>query len=242
MLYTKLPNSIYLSNMDTDFNPFDLSAHRPNIDPTKDEQKETDKSRPKPTVHRVSMGPLFHSRITRIIAFILGLILAGLLGYTGMNYYLNKKAESNTKVTNSTEKTESGSSEGSNVDASETDAKQATPEAQADTGGGTPSTAPSSAQPQTKTYCGVSGMPEGVCTTITSIEKDGLKGNKYVFADTSQLPSGVVIDVNEKSWNQGGPNNGSVEFTGKVQGKTYNGTAFLQNSNGTWQVISYTLN
>lgn len=78
--------------MDNDFNPFDLSAQRPKIDESKEEQKTTDKPRPKPTVHRVSMGPLFHSRITRVIAFVLSIILAGLIGYTGMNYYLNQKA------------------------------------------------------------------------------------------------------------------------------------------------------
>jgi len=81
--------------MDNDFNPFDLSAQRPKIDESKEEKKDIDKPRPKPTVHRVSMGPLFHSRITRVIAFILSIILAGLIGYTAMNYYLNQKAATN---------------------------------------------------------------------------------------------------------------------------------------------------
>ncbi|MDQ5886198.1 MAG: hypothetical protein QG628_595 [Patescibacteria group bacterium] len=82
--------------MDNDFNPFDLSAQKPKATEQSPEQK--DKPRPKPTVRRVSMGPLFHSRITKVIAFILGLILAGLLGYTGMNYYLNQKAAKNLSI------------------------------------------------------------------------------------------------------------------------------------------------
>ncbi len=81
--------------MDKDFNPFDLSAQSPKVEEAKEEKKEVDMPRPKPTVRRVSMGPLFHSRITKVIAFILSIILAGLLGYTSMNFYLNKKAEEN---------------------------------------------------------------------------------------------------------------------------------------------------
>ena len=80
--------------MDNDFNPFDISSQRQKPEEAKEVQIE--KPRAKPTVRRVSMGPLFHSRITRIIAFVLGIILAGLVGYTGMNYYLNQKATKNT--------------------------------------------------------------------------------------------------------------------------------------------------
>jgi hypothetical protein len=44
------------------------------------------------------MGPIFHSRIIKIIALTLGIILAGLLGYTGMNYYLTQKAANNLSI------------------------------------------------------------------------------------------------------------------------------------------------
>lgn len=75
---------LYLSSMDNDFNPFDLSAPPKKLE----QEKPAEPSIPKPTVKRVSMGPIFHSRITKTIAFILGIALAGLLGYIGMNYYL----------------------------------------------------------------------------------------------------------------------------------------------------------
>jgi hypothetical protein len=73
--------------MDQDFNPFDLSA--PPKQP--EEEKPAEPAAPQPTVKRISMGPIFHSRITKTIALILGLALAGLVGYTAMNYYLNQK-------------------------------------------------------------------------------------------------------------------------------------------------------
>ena len=73
--------------MINDFNPLDLSAPPKKIEEPIAPQPE---SRPQPTVNRVSMGPIFHSRITRVIALILGLALAALLGYTGMSYYLSR--------------------------------------------------------------------------------------------------------------------------------------------------------
>jgi hypothetical protein len=76
-----------------DFNPLDLSA------PKKvDVQTAQEAPAVKATVHRVSMGPLFHSRITRVIAFILSIVLAGLIGYAGMNYYLTTEASKGLSV------------------------------------------------------------------------------------------------------------------------------------------------
>lgn len=71
-----------------DFNPFDLSAQPKVIDERKTTVKEFEA---KPTVHRVTMGPLFHSKITRVVAFILSIVLFALLGYLGMNYYLSQQ-------------------------------------------------------------------------------------------------------------------------------------------------------
>lgn len=73
--------------MNEEFNPFDLSAPPKK----KVEEKAADVPAAKPTVKRVSMGPIFHSRITKIIALILGFVLAGLIGYSGMSYYLSPK-------------------------------------------------------------------------------------------------------------------------------------------------------
>lgn len=71
-----------------DFNPFDLSAPPKVIDDTKTTVTEI---APEATVHRVSMGPLFHSKITRTLAFLLSIVLFGLVGYIGMDYYLMKQ-------------------------------------------------------------------------------------------------------------------------------------------------------
>lgn len=87
--------------------------------------------------------------------------------------------------------------------------------------------------------CGVAGMPQGVCTTIQSIEANGVKGNPNVEADTSLLPDGVKVDVNEPSWQAVDASNGKVGFTMFVNGTSYNGTAILQLKNGTWKVINY---
>ena len=71
--------------------------------------------------------------------------------------------------------------------------------------------------------------------------KDGLKNNKYVTADTSQLPSGTAIMIVESSWRQPGPELGNVTFTANINNKDYAGKAFLQVVDGVWKVISYTL-
>lgn len=77
-----------------DFNPLDLSAPPKKVT---DEQKTTVKEfEAKPTVKRVSMGPLFHSRITRVLALILSVVLFALIGYSAMNYYLTSKDTNNT--------------------------------------------------------------------------------------------------------------------------------------------------
>lgn len=78
--------------MDQDFNPFDLSA--PPKKPL--EEKPAEPAAPKPTIKRVSMGPIFHSRITKVLALVLSIVLAVLVGYTATNYYLNKKSAQQT--------------------------------------------------------------------------------------------------------------------------------------------------
>lgn len=72
-----------------EFNPFDLSAPPPK--PV--EAKPDEPVAPTPTVKKVSMGPIFHSRIMRTLALLLGIVLAGLIGYAATNYYLNRQAE-----------------------------------------------------------------------------------------------------------------------------------------------------
>lgn len=70
--------------MNDDFNPFDLSA----VPQAATEQKPATPTPPKPIIRRISMGPIFHSRITKILAAILSIVLAVLIGYTATSYYL----------------------------------------------------------------------------------------------------------------------------------------------------------
>lgn len=86
--------------MEQDFNPFDLSRIPPK--PSEDAQP-LEPQKPEATVSRISMGPLFHSRITKALAVGLGLILSVLIGYSATAYLLNRqtdaKATSQTKTT-----------------------------------------------------------------------------------------------------------------------------------------------
>ena len=84
-------------------------------------------------------------------------------------------------------------------------------------------------------------MPEGICAIITSIRKDGLTNNSYVTADTSKVPKGTKTEIDEKSWAQGAPEIGNFKFTVSLSGQKKSGIAYTQLINGTWKVISYTL-
>ncbi len=214
--------------MINDFNPLDLSAP-----PKKIEEPITAPQpvQPKATVQRVSMGPIFHSRITRILALILGVALAALVGYAGTSYLLNRKENISTKQpaisaeqTSVTDQKTTGTSD--------TAAKKS--------GQDTPTTEPAETK-ESPVYCGVAGMPEQVCVAITSIEKSGLKNNPYVGANTSQVPADNKVEVDESSWQSTSTETGAVNFTAILAGKSYAGLAYLQIVSGTWKVTSYTL-
>ena len=85
-------------------------------------------------------------------------------------------------------------------------------------------------------------MPEGICTLITSIRNEGLGNNPYVTANTSNVPKGTKTEIDEKSWTQGAPELGNFKFTVSLSGQKKSGVAYTQLINGTWKVISYTLN
>ena len=73
--------------MKPDFDPYDLT---PRVVPT---QEPVPPPPPKPTIRRVTMGPIFHSRITKILALVLGTSLAALIGYISVDYYYAKKSQ-----------------------------------------------------------------------------------------------------------------------------------------------------
>jgi hypothetical protein len=90
-------------------------------------------------------------------------------------------------------------------------------------------------------YCGVRDMPQGVCTVIESVEKDGLKNNPYVSADTSQVPAGTTVQIDRSSWRAVAPDNNTVDFKTTIAGTTYQGTATLQLIGSVWKVTTYNL-
>ncbi len=220
--------------MEQDFNPFDLSKVPPK---PAEEAKPVEPQPVAPTVRRISMGPLFHSRITKVLAFVLGMVLFFLVGYSGTGYLLNKKAVTESTATQKTDSVTDPANPASG-DQTTTDTSPSTSGSQ-DTPATTPSTPAQSSGP--KIYCGVSGMPEGVCTAITSIEKDGLKGNPYVNADTSQVPDGSAVQVDESSWKSTGGESGTISFAANLGGKDYKGVATLGVVSGTWKVVTYVL-
>lgn len=227
--------------MITDFNPLDLSAPPKKIEEQAPEPAPVFQA--KPTVKRVSMGPIFHSRITKILALILGTALAVLLGYSGMTYYLTKTNQTASSQSLNSTNTSQATTSSNNSTATTTEKTSSNQQSSSDS-----NTTSSANDTNTNTStnpaapCGVSGMPEGVCTAITSIEKDGLKGNRYVAADTSKIPDGTKVVIDKQSWQQPGPALGNIAFTTNIAGKPYGGTAFFQLANDSWQIISYTLN
>ena len=73
----------------TDYrDPFDLSQA-----PKTNEKKQAQKKHPKSkaVVKRVSIGPLLHSRFTKLLTTIGLVILIGLLSYTATFFYLSMR-------------------------------------------------------------------------------------------------------------------------------------------------------
>ncbi|MEI6480951.1 MAG: hypothetical protein WCO19_01460 [Candidatus Saccharibacteria bacterium] len=227
--------------MKPDFDPYDLTPRvLPNAEPAPPPP-------PKPTIRRISMGPIFHSKITKGLALILGAILAALIGYSGASYMITKKqAQSTSTIVAPTQKQSSNPVTASTSVAQPTVTKteaasipQPTPTTSTQT---TVTPSNNASAPAAKVFCGVSGMPEGVCTVITSIEQKGLKNNPYVTADTSQVPANSTVTVDESSWKKIDDTRGDVLFNANLGGVTYNGKASLQSVGGSWKAVAYTLN
>lgn len=223
-----------------DFNPLDLSAPPKKIE---EPVAAPESVQPKATVQKVSMGPIFHSRITKILALILGVALAALVGYAGTSYWLNRSSNSVGTTTDtkskasSTEATTKDSGTASDAtDKTTTDQTSNTTAPTQNQDTGSAASSPEAAKP-----CGVAGMPEGVCKAITSIEKSGLKNNPYVAADTSNVPTGSTVQVDESSWSATSGSTGTVNFSAVLSGKNYKGVGSLQLLDGTWKVTNYTL-
>lgn len=201
-----------------------------------------------PVVTNMSTSPVFRTYSKKLLLVLAGVMVVGLVGF-GSFSYLHNKRQTSAKTTetmnaeaNNGQQDSTGSKPDSNTDTSGQDNTQ-TPQSTQQTAPSTSTTNNStgSGSATAKVYCGVNGMPEGVCTAIKSIEKDGLKNNPYVAADTSQVPEGSTVQVDESSWKAGSSEAGSVNFTAVLGGKSYKGVGNLQIVDGVWKVVSYTL-
>lgn len=209
-----------------------------NMDLSQSKFEESNEFTKMPNTKRINMGAIFHSRITKAFALMLGIVLAALVGYSSMSYYLNRKPKKVAVITKSAAKQQDATQPEKNTKTEEKPTEQTAIPTTTPT-----ATAPTASTPTstTKVYCGVSGMPEGVCTAIASIEKDGLKGNPYVNKDTSQVPEGSTVQIDEASWKTTSASTGNLNFSAILGGQNYKGTGKLQIVDGTWKVIDYTL-
>ena len=185
---------------------------------------------------------LIRSRKIQVLMLLFVILLISLIGYSVLAYTSKPTNQSDTLNSGSSDiqDTEDSSEiipEPINDNAGDVTTPEVTPEQPK-----TDSSASTNKVTETPTYCGVKGMPEGACKAITSVEKDGAKDNSYVIADTSQLPDGMKIDIDEKSWLQAGPEIGNANFTAKYAGNNFTGAMYMQVVNGTWKVISFTIN
>ncbi len=72
-----------------DFNPLDLSAYAQKPAPTKkDEKKKAKQANPQVVVRRVSIGPLLHSRFSKLFAFLALLFFLAFSGYAATQWWL----------------------------------------------------------------------------------------------------------------------------------------------------------
>ena len=221
--------------MNDGFNSINLDSSPKKVE---DPIQPIDMPTTKTTARRTSISYIFHSRITRVTTLFLGLVSAALIGYSSTSYYLNRKPAKVAVVTKPAATQQDTTQSGKNTKTEEKPTEQTTTPKITPT-----TTAPAVSTPSStpKVYCGVSGMPEGVCTAITSIEKDGLKGNPYVTKDTSQVPEGSTTQIEETSWKTTSASTGTLNFSAILGGQNYNGTGKLQIVDGTWKVIDYTL-
>lgn len=102
------------------------------------------------------------------------------------------------------------------------------------------------AQPQSQpaaqqNSCGVASMTQAACDTLLSLERQGLKNNPNVAADTQQVPDKNSVTIQKSTWRLIDAANGSVEFSATIGEENYQGTGYLRDINGAWKVVNYEL-
>lgn len=232
--------------MVNDLNTLDLSKSQTKTDKPSEPQAEP---QPESTIKLISKSPSSHPASYKVIAILLIIALTVVLGYVAVSHYPVQTRRHTVVPTNSTNSTYPHNAYSSTYKFTATD--QSLPREQSQGTNDTIKTQDQSTSNQSNDnaisglpqtiYCGVSGMPENACATIISVEKYGLKNNQNVTADTSQLPNGIIIEVDETTWQQPGPELGNVTFEARVGPESYSGKAFLQVTSGTWKIISFIL-
>lgn len=94
----------------------------------------------------------------------------------------------------------------------------------------------------TPIYCGVSGMPSGVCDIAKSVEASGLKNNPGVIAMVDSIPDGTQVTLNYGSWKMDDSETGYIDGTAKAYGTTKSGTLTFRFLDGSWKVTSVDIN
>jgi len=162
------------------------------------------------------------------------------ISYSVTSFALNRNSK-NTSIAKSGDSKQTDTKQNPNTDqptdSSNGAAVPATPSSNQPSKPATPAAAPAAAA----VYCGVSGLPEGVCSAIDSIEKNGLKNNPYVSADTSTVPAELKVTVSRSTWKLTNANTGSVSFDASLNGTNYKGSGIFTKSGNDWKVSSYTL-
>lgn len=198
-----------------------------------------------PVVTEIDASPVFKAHSKKLLLIFAGIITLCLIGVGTMSYLRTKRQSSSTPVNTATtgkpQNSTNTGSDGATGTSGQGNNSQTPPSSQATPSIGISNGSNNSGSTTQTVYCGVSGMPEGACIAIKSVEKDGLKNNPYVAADTSQVPEGSTVQVEESSWKVSSSEAGSVNFTAVLGGKPYKGVSNLKIVNGVWKVVSYTL-
>jgi len=183
---------------------------------------------------------MLRSRWALIAILATAFLVTFFISYSVTSFALNRNSK-NTSIAKSGDSKQTDTKQNPNTDqptdSSNGAAVPATPSSNQPSKPATPAPAPAAAA----VYCGVSGMPEGVCSAIDSIEKNGLKNNPYVSADTSTVPSELKVTISRSTWKLTSADRGSVSFDASFSGTNYKGSGIFTKSGNDWKVTSYTL-
>jgi type IV secretory pathway VirB10-like protein len=182
---------------------------------------------------------ILRSRWALIAILATAFLVTFFISYSVTSFALNRNSK-NTSIAKSGDSKQTDPTQNPNADQPSNNKNETPAPAPAPTP--TPSPAPTpTPTPSPGVYCGVSGMPEGVCKAIDSIEKNGLKNNPYVSADTSTVPTELKVTISRSTWKLTNADTGSVSFDASLNGTNYKGSGIFTKSGNDWKVSSYTL-